>query len=154
MSDQDLERRDRIFRFAVAYVGALGLVGDDAARIRSEIEEKLLARQLLDDAALVTRVRRAKRDKQLRAAGASQEEIDATREQLYGTTAADTYRGQLSSLLELEVQGDASARQRVDEQLDAARRDDRVAPEQLALLERLVRKTRGEDDRDDDAPAR
>jgi hypothetical protein len=48
--NEDVERSERIRRFAAAYVFALGLTGDDAASIRSEIQDKLEARELLDDA--------------------------------------------------------------------------------------------------------
>jgi hypothetical protein len=140
----DVERGEQIRRYAVAYVNALYLSGDVADRARSEIEERLTARQLVDDAVFVTRVRREQRDAELRASGLSQDEIDATREQLYGTNAYDTHRGQLSRMLELEVQGDESARVRVDAVLDDARRDDQVTSEQLEMLERLVRDTRGD----------
>jgi hypothetical protein len=141
-SDVDeIRRRERIRRFAAAYVTALGLTGNVAATIRHEIEEKLVARELLDDAVLVERIRRLQGDEELRASGLSQEQIDAVREQLYGTTAGDSYRGQLSRLLELVVQGDDSARQRVRDQLEAARRDTEATPEQLQALEQLVRDT-------------
>ena len=83
-------------------------------------------------------------DEQLRARGFTQEQIDAMRLQVYGTFAYDSYRGQLSRLLELVVKGDDRARQRVREQLDEAAKDPEVTPEQLEALERLVRETLGE----------
>jgi hypothetical protein len=141
----EVERREQIGLFAAAYVKALGLTGDDATSIQHEVEETLNARELLSDAALVKRVRRIQLDRGLRASGLSQEQIDAVRVQLYGTIAYDAYRGQLSRLLELVVQGDNLARrQRVQEQLDEAARDDDVTPEQFQALERLVRDTLGE----------
>jgi hypothetical protein len=136
--NEDVERSERIRRFAAAYVFALGLTGDDAASIRSEIQDKLEARELLDDAELVTRVRRIQRDEDLRASGLSQEQIDATREQLYGTNALDSYRGQASRLIELVIQGDDSARQRIAEQIEAATGDVDVTPDQVAALKRLA----------------
>jgi hypothetical protein len=83
------------------------------------------------------------RDEKLRAEGLMQEQIDASREQLYGTTAGDTYRGQISRTLELVVQGDDSARPRIQELLDEAARDDQVMPDELDALKRLVADTLG-----------
>jgi hypothetical protein len=141
---EDVERLEQIQRFAAAYVQALGLTGDEAASIQAEIQRKLEARELLDDAELVSRVRRMQRDEQLRAQGLTQEEIDAAREQLYGTTAGDTYRGQMSRTLELIIQGDDSARPRIHALLDEAARDDQVTPDQLDALKRLVADTLGD----------
>jgi hypothetical protein len=119
-------------------VRALGLTGGDAATLEAEVVEKLDAGELLNDAALVNRARRRQIDKDLRAIGLTQEQIDAVRLQLYGTFAYDTYRGQISRLLELVVSGDDSVRQRVREQLDAASADPEVTPEQVAKLKRFV----------------
>jgi hypothetical protein len=141
---EDPERLERIGRFAAAYVAALGLTGDEAASVQAEVQAKLQARELLDDAALVTRVRRMQRDEHLRAQGLTQEEIDETREQLYGTTAYDTYRGQLSRTLERLIQGDDSARPAVDALLNDAASDDQVMPEQLDELKRLAGDTLSE----------
>jgi hypothetical protein len=69
--------------------------------------------------------------------------IDASREQLYGTTAGDTYRGQISRTLELVIQGDDSARPRIQELLDEAARDDQVMPDEFDALKRLVADTLG-----------
>jgi hypothetical protein len=126
-------------------VYALGLAGEVAAETRLEIEQTLVARQPFDDRALVTRVRQQhQRDAVLQASGSSQQETDAISEQLYGTTDTDKYRGEISRLLELEVQGDESARDRVDEQCAAAYSDEQVSNEQIETLERLVHDTRGE----------
>jgi hypothetical protein len=139
----DFERREQIQRFAVAYVRALGLAGDLADETRSEIEQMLAARRPLDDGELVTRARQKQRDARLAASGLSQQEMHAIREQPYGMSTADTYRREISRLLELEVQGDESARLRVDDQLVAAYADEWVFNEQLAMLQRLVGETRG-----------
>jgi hypothetical protein len=140
----DFERREQIQRFAVAYVRALGLAGDLADETRSEIEQMLAARRPLDDGELVSRVRDKQRDARLAASGLSQQEVRAIREQPHGMSAADTYRREISRLLELEVQGDESARSRVDDQLVAAYADEWVFNEQLAMLQRLVGETRGD----------
>jgi hypothetical protein len=142
----NVQRREWNRRFAAAYVRALDLTGDDAASIQAEIIEKLAAGELLNDAALVKRVRRMQIDEELRARGLTQEQIDAVRLQVYGTFAHDSYRGQLSRLLELVIQGNDSARQRIREQLDDAARDPEVTPEQLQALEQLVRDTLEEDE--------
>lgn len=140
----DFERRKQIQRFAVAYVRALGLTGDLADDTRSEIEQMLAARRPLDDGELVTRVREKQRHAGLAASGLSQQEMRAIRERPYSMSAADTYRREISRLLELEVQGDESARSRVDDQLVAAYADEWVFNEQLAMLQRLVGETRGD----------
>jgi hypothetical protein len=101
----EIRRREQIRRFAEAYVTALGLTGNDATNIQHEIEQTLVAHELLDDAVLVNRVRKMQRDEELRAGGLSQEQIDEVREQLYGTTAYDTCRGSASRFLEMVVQG-------------------------------------------------
>jgi hypothetical protein len=149
VSELDLDnsqRREWNRRFAAAYVRALDLTGNDAASVQAEIVEKLDAGELLNDAALVTRVRRMQIDEGLRARGLTQEQIDVVRLQVYGTFAYDSYRGQLSRLLELVIQGNDSARQRIREQLDDAARDPEVTPEQLQALEQLARDTLGEDE--------
>jgi hypothetical protein len=148
VSEADLAavaRQEQIDRFAAAYVYALGLHGDLATETRLEVEQMLVTRQPIDHAALVTRVRQQhQRDAALQASGSTQRETDAISEQLYGTTNTDRYRGEVSRLLELEVQGDVSARARVDEQCAAAYSDERVSNEQVETLERLVHDTRGE----------